>query len=161
MISFGIGFWIEAAHRQRISAESSMTYGTYPEATAEIAIQPDRRLGLIMGLLTMAAVFSVWVSDLGFLLACGLSVLACGIGGAAGFRLLSPRLVIRLNGTTLHYRQGPRWSSLVRQPFVSPWFIGWRGRGVASHGVFSSQLSDEDFRRLAKTLRLGGNDPSE
>ncbi len=161
MINFGIGFWVEAVPRQTNSVESSMTYDTSPTAPAEIAVQPDRRLGLSIGLLTLAAVFSAWRSDVGFLLACMLSVLALGVGGAAGFRLIRPRLVIRLDGTTVHYRQGRRWSSLVRQPYVSPWFIGWRGRGLANHGVFSSQLSDEEFRRLAKTLRLGGNGLSE
>jgi hypothetical protein len=123
---------------------------------AEFSVRPDRRLGLIIALVTSAAVFSPWFSSFGFLTNAVLSMAALGIGGKALSRAIKPRLVIRLDNSAVHYRERSDWSSVVRQPFVSPWFIGWRGAGIAGYGVFASQLSSEDFRRLAKSLRLSG-----
>ena len=79
------------------------------------------------------------------------------LGARSVSGLLNPRLVLRLENDTLWYRQTHgRWTSCVRQPFVSPWFIGWRGRGWMGFSVFPQQLSRDDYRRLARCLRQSG-----
>lgn len=86
-----------------------------------------------------------------------LGALAVLVGGRAVFRLLRPDLILRLDDEGLGYRRGRQWSGHVRQPFVSPWFIGWRGRGLAGFGVFPYQLSKDQYRRLARCLRHSGS----
>lgn len=122
----------------------------------ETEVGPARSMALLVaGLLVLALIA---------LLQSGLNPLTAGMGGClAGvlglksvYRLLIPTLVLRCSEEGLEYRwRKRRWCSTIRSPFVSPWFIGWRGEGLLGFGVFPSQLPEDGFRRLAKALRQG------
>ncbi len=108
-------------------------------------------------MLSFLAACSLVFADLGAGTVFILGMLALLLGGRATLRLLRPALTLNLDMDGLSYRRGGRWSRRVRHSFVSPWFIGWRGDGLAAFGVFRGQLSKDEFRRLARCLRQGGS----
>ncbi len=134
-----------------------MTSGGRANASAETAPGPARWMAGWTATIVLLAVASLVVADPGPLTATLLGGLTLLVGARAIVRLLVPGLTLRLDADGLSYRRHGRWSSIVRQPFVSPWFIGWRGDGWAGFGVFACQLAEDDFRRLARTLRQAGS----
>ncbi|NDY94840.1 hypothetical protein [Wenzhouxiangella limi] len=108
-------------------------------------------------MLTFLAACSLVFADLDWGTVFILGVVAMVLGGRATVRLLRPALTLNPDMDGLSYRRGGRWSRRVRYSFVSPWFIGWRGDGLAAFGVFRGQLSKDEFRRLARCLRQSGS----
>ena len=80
--------------------------------------------------------------------------LELGAGMAVPWRILDPQA----EGLVLIDRWGRKHRLVSLGPcFVSPFFIGLRGRGrdgrFISLGLFRGQISDEGFRRLTVSLR--------
>jgi hypothetical protein len=121
-----------------------------------MVVRPAWFAAACVALATVAAVFSLVNAQINPLPASLMSLPTVFLAARAVVRLARPSLMLRLDGDGLVYRQGSSWSSHVRQAFVSPWFIGWRGRGLAGFGVFRGQLEKDQFRRLARTLRQAG-----
>ncbi|MFW5816787.1 MAG: hypothetical protein ACOCVP_07995 [Wenzhouxiangella sp.] len=138
-----------------------MTFDARQPAAPEIALRPAPGLAALVAVLVVLATGAIVVSGIALVWAALLVVGALVYGARAVLGLLKPGLVLRLDGERLRYRRDRGWSSLVRQPFVSPWFIGWRGEGLAGYGVVAGQLAKNDFRRLARSLRLSGSPLSE
>ncbi len=115
-----------------------------------------------MAVLTLGAIVAAQVSGLPGFARLLLSVLGLLVGMGAVLRFVRPALRIRLLQDAVEYRAGPRgpWRRMEagRSCFVSPWFIGWRGRERRAFGVFRGQLSPDDFRRLSVRLRHPARD---
>ncbi|MFP4207644.1 MAG: hypothetical protein ACLFSC_03230 [Wenzhouxiangella sp.] len=126
-----------------------------------MVLQPARSMAGAVVFLTLLAACAVLQSGSGGLASLVIALLTLVTGARATYRLLSPNLVLRLDDGRLLWRRGRTWASEVRSPFVSPWFIGWRGRGLSGCGVFAGQLPKDRFRRLARTLRQQGSNPME
>lgn len=80
------------------------------------------------------------------------------LGLRAVMGLLRPGLCLRIIDDRLEYRslrQGASWRAVTPgiPCFVSPWYLGWRGRGLTRVGIFRDQVEAECFRRLAVLLR--------
>ncbi|MEE4638837.1 MAG: hypothetical protein V2J42_08885 [Wenzhouxiangella sp.] len=125
-------------------------------AATEIQLRPSWSAAACVVLATAAAVISIVSVQIHPFLASLVALAAIVLGARAALRMGRPTLVLRLEGDGFAYRHGSGWSSHVRQAFVSPWFIGWRGRGWVGFGVFRCQLGRDEFRRLARTLRQSG-----
>lgn len=138
-----------------------MTFGAQALLATEIVVRPAPGLAACVAAITgtaIASLASVQLNPFGVILLCLLALL---MGSRAILRLARPQLLLRLEDDGFAYRLGACWSSDVRQPFVSPWFIGWRGRGLTAFGVFRYQLGKDEFRRLARSLRQSGLPLSE
>lgn len=103
------------------------------------------------------AVAAIWLSNLRDPFQWALTVtLLAGLSDGIR-RVLRPALQLRLQQAQLEYRLRPdqawRRQAASQSCFASPWFIGWRGRGLRGHGVFRCQLQPEQFRRLLVSLR--------
>lgn len=118
---------------------------------------PCRSLAFALVVLGAVALAAIWSSGLGLLLKSVLSLILL-VGLVHGcLRFLRPQLQLRLHEDQLEYRVGSD-GAWRRQParracFASPWFIGWRGEALRSHGVFRVQLPREQFRKLLVALR--------
>lgn len=110
----------------------------------------------------LTAAVVVHLTRLPTLFALILSLLAVTAALFAARRALRPTLSIRLLNQAVEFRDCTEssWQRLgpTSARFVSPWFIGWRGRRGRGFGVFRAQLPADDFRVLAAALR---NDPRE
>jgi len=133
-----------------------MKFGAHRRQPHDVHVGPARSIALLLAGLLMVCVIALFRS--------GMNPLATGVFAGMGvalglrgiYRLLVPGLVLRFVDQGAQYQWRERsWCSTIRSPFVSPWFIGWRGQGLLGFGIFPSQLSKDEFRRLAKALRQG------
>ncbi len=124
---------------------------------AQTELAPARGLSGLVAAMTVAALAAILVSSIGSFVQVTLAILALVTGAHAVRRLLLPSLEVRLHDGRFEYRQhaGSRWRSLEDRAlcFVSPFYIGWRGRRGRAAGLFRGQIGVEEFRRISAHLR--------
>lgn len=107
--------------------------------------------------MALVAAGAVHVTRLPTLMAIIMSFLALIGAFFAARHALRPTLSIRVLNQGVEFRvcTESSWQRLGPDSarFVSPWFIGWRGRRGRGFGVFRGQLPADDFRVLAVALR--------
>jgi hypothetical protein len=138
-----------------------MKYEARHRPSCELRVHPARSIAAMLAGLVLVGIIAVFYSGLNALTSFVASLLLVLVGLQGLYRLLFPGLALRLSDEGLQYQwRGRPWASRVQRPFVSPWFIGWRGEGIRGFGVFPSQLSADGFRRLARALRQGRSQDS-
>lgn len=131
------------------------------------AIDPAPGAATCVGILTACALISLFWVGIPFWLRLLLALLCVLTGALSGYRLLRPRWRrIRLFSDeefSLIDTDGTDWPArIVGRPFVSPFYIGFRWRGlnggrIHALGIFRGQVSDDAHRRLVTRLRYHQN----
>ncbi len=133
-----------------------MRFETLRTPDSEIEVGPARIIAVVLAIVAGGCLIALFSSGLNFFSATFFALVVILVAGRGVYHLLLPQLVLRFTEHGLQYKwRDRRWTSSVHRPFVSPWFIGFRGDGLRAFGVFPSQLTEDGFRQLAKTLRQG------
>jgi hypothetical protein len=119
------------------------------------------RTAALVSVVTLLGLVAAFANGLPALLQWLAGLLALLVGVRGVMRLIRPNvaaLAIDEHHLTVRQASGRRLGGPVVSAFVSPLFVGlrWRpehSRWSKSLGIFSEQMSPEDFRRLSAALR--------